>query len=237
MTVDVLAVGAHPDDVELGVGGLLNKLVRDGHSVAILDLTRGEMGTRGTAEERANEAQEAARVLGVSQRVNAGLPDGQLVDLPELRQRIIPFIRELRPRIILAPMGNDRHPDHSAAHELLVSTNYLAGLGKVETGQEPYRCPRMYFYRAYVGGGMPVFVADISETFDTKLEAIRAHRSQFYNPDYPGRQTSISTPEFWESITAKAAYWGARINARYGEPLFSHEPVGIQTLPGLEKKP
>jgi bacillithiol biosynthesis deacetylase BshB1 len=234
VTVDVLAAGAHPDDVELGIGGLVNRLVRDGYEVSILDLTRGEMGTRGTPEERAREALDAAHVLGVARRDNAGLPDGGLMDTPEQRLAVVPFIRELRPKVILAPMGNDRHPDHGAAHHLLVSANYMAGLGRIESEREPYRAPRMYFYPAYAGAGLPALIADVSDTFETKLEAIRAYRSQFFNPEYEGRPTYISTPEFWESIRAKAAYWGARIDVRYGEPLYTEGPVGIRSLPGLE---
>lgn len=237
MTVDVLAVGAHPDDVELGVGGTLHKLVRDGFDVAILDLTRGEMGTRGSPEEREREARDAARILGVAARANAGLPDGTLASLPEQREKIIPFIREYRPRVLLVPMGNDRHPDHEAAHRLAVDANYLAGLAKIDTDQEPYRAPRVYFYPAYAGGGIPALVVDVSDTYEVKTEAIRAYRSQFHNPEYEGRETYISRPEFWEAIHAKAAYWGARIDARYGEPLFAEGPVGVTVLPGLERGP
>ncbi|MDX9973766.1 MAG: bacillithiol biosynthesis deacetylase BshB1 [FCB group bacterium] len=236
MTVDVLAVGAHPDDVELGVGGTVNLLVRDGYSVAILDLTRGEMGSRGTPEERAQEAADAAHVLGVESRLNAGLPDGQLMSTPDMRLRVIPFIRQLRPRLLLLPMGNDKHPDHGAAHQLLVDANYLSGLAKIESGEEPYRAPRAYFYPAYAGAGVPAMVVDISDTFETKMQAIGAYRSQFHNPDYEGRDTYISRPEFWDAIQSKAAYWGARIDARYGEPLFTDGPVGVSALPGLEMR-
>lgn len=237
MTVDVLAIGAHPDDVELGVGGIVHKLVRDGYELAILDLTRGEMGSRGTPEEREQEAREAAHILGVPSRGNAELPDGQLASTHEQRLKVIPFIRALRPRVLLVPMGNDRHPDHGAAHRLSVDANYLAGLAKIETGQEPHRAPRVYFYPAYAGGGSPALVVDVSESYEAKMEAIRAYKSQFHNPDYEGRQTYISRPEFWGAIEAKAAYWGARIDARYGEPLFTEGPVGVTALPGLERIP
>jgi bacillithiol biosynthesis deacetylase BshB1 len=233
VTVDVLAIGAHPDDVELGVGGTLNKLVLSGHTVAILDLTRGEMGSRGTPEERAQEAEDAARVLGVAVRENAGLPDGSLMSTPEMRLKVIPYIRRFRPRVLLVPMGNDRHPDHGAAHQIGVDANYLSGLAKIDTGEEPYRAPRVYFYPAYAGTGTPSLVIDISDTFENKLSAIRAYRSQFHNPEYQGHDTYISRPEFWEAIQSKAAYWGARIDARFGEPLFTEGPVGVSTLPGL----
>ncbi|MBN2309926.1 MAG: bacillithiol biosynthesis deacetylase BshB1 [Candidatus Hydrogenedentes bacterium] len=238
MTVDVLAVGAHPDDVELGVGGMLHKLTQSGRSAAVLDLTAGEMSTRGSVDERRIEAQRAAGILGVAERAIASLPDGALANTPEQRREVIPFLRRFRPRIILAPMREDRHPDHVAAHGLVRDANFFAGLVKIDTGQEPHRAQRIYYYHPYYGGReMPPFVVDISEHFEAKLDALRAHASQFHNPAYPGRATHISSPEFWESIRTKAAYWGDRIGVRYGEPLFSDGPAGIALPPGLESAP
>lgn len=235
MTVDVLAVGAHPDDVELGVGGTLHRLIRDGYSVAILDLTRGEMGTRGDAETREQEARDAAHILGIEARLNAGLPDGALENTLDQRHRVIPFIRELRPTVILAPMANDRHPDHAEAQRILRDANFLAGLTRIDTDQEPHRAARLYFYPSHEGKGAPALVMDITDAFDVKLAAIRAYQSQF-DTEYTDQQTYISTPEYWESITAKARYWGATAGFPYGEPLFAEGPVGVSTLPGLEMK-
>lgn len=235
MNVDVLAVGAHPDDVELAAGGVIHKLAQRGYAVAILDLTRGELATRGTVDARRQEAEEAARVLGAAQRVNACLPDGRLANTPEQRTVIIPFIRNFRPKLILAPMDNDRHPDHGAAHVLVRDANFYAGLGKIETGQAAYRAPRMYFHRAHGESAPPEMIVDVSAHFEAKLGAIRAYRSQFHNPDYPGEQTYISTPEFWDAIRVRAAYWGRRIGVAYGEPLYAKESIGVGLPPGLEE--
>ncbi|MBI5091812.1 MAG: bacillithiol biosynthesis deacetylase BshB1 [Candidatus Hydrogenedentes bacterium] len=234
MSVDVLAIGAHPDDVELGVGGLIHKLTQSGRSVAILDLTRGELATRGSIDERRSEALAAARILGALKRENAALPDGGITNTREQQLAVVRFIRSARPRIIVAPMSDDRHPDHGAAHVLTRDANFFAGLRKIDTGHEPYRAPRMYFYRVHAESSMPQLVVDISAHFGAKLEAVRAYASQFHNPAYDGEQTFISTPEFWESIRTKAAYWGAQIGVSYGEALHADSPVGIELLPGLE---
>ena len=235
MTVDVLAVGAHPDDVELGIGGLIHKVTQLGHRVGILDLTRGEMSSRGTAEERADEAAQAARILGVAQRENAGLPDGAVENTPECRLRVIPFVRAFRPRILLATMNRDRHPDHRAAHELMRDAAYFSGLARIETGQEPYRPRRIYYYHPYYEDEPPPLIVDISDHFEAKLEALRAHASQFHNPNYEGQPTYISSASFWETIRTRAAYWGSRVNVAYGEPLYVDGPVGIDFPPGLDK--
>jgi bacillithiol biosynthesis deacetylase BshB1 len=235
VNVDVLAVGAHPDDVELGVGGLLRKLTRRGVRVAILDLTRGEMSSRGTVEERAKEAARGAEILGVSQRENAGLPDGAVANINDQQLRVIPYIRRFRPRILLATMENDRHPDHSAAHALVRDAAYFSGLSKIETDAAPYRPPTIYYYHPYYEDKNPPMIVDISDYFDVKIEALRAHASQFYNPAYIGAPTHISTESFWESIRTRAAYWGMRVGAAYGEPLYSLGPVGLDIPPGLEK--
>ena len=234
MSVDVLAIGTHPDNVELGIGGLIHKLTQTGRSVAILDLTRGELATRGSVEERQSEAMESAKILGATKRENAGLPDGRIANTHEQQLAVISFFRSLRPRVLIAPMSDDRHPDHGAAHTLTRDANFFAGLRKIDTGHEPYRAPRMYFYRVHTESTTPQLVVDVSTHFDAKLEAIRAYASQFHNPAYAGEQTHISTPEFWESIRTKAAYWGAQIGVKYGEPLHVNGPVGIEILPELE---
>lgn len=235
MVVDVLAVGAHPDDVELGVGGLLHKLSQHGHVVGILDLTRGEMGTRGTPDERAQEAAAAAEILGIARRENVGLPDGQLANTTEQQRKIIPLLRSFRARTLLLPQGRDRHPDHRSAYELVRDAAYFSGLAKIETGQEPYRPEFTYYYHPYYqDNATPDFVVDISEHFEVKLAAVSAHASQFYNPDHPGKPTYISSKSFWDTIRVRAAYWGGRVNVAYGEPLSADLPVRLLTLPGLE---
>ena len=235
MTVDVLAIGAHPDDIELGIGGLIHKLSRHGCRVGVLDLTRGEMGSRGTPEERIAEAEKAARILGVVRRENAGLPDSELANTPEQQRLIIPFIRSFRPRVLMLPMAGDRHPDHRAAHDLVRAAAYFSGLARIATAEEPHRPDWEYFYHPYTDNrAAPSVVVDISDDFEAKLEALRAYASQFFNPDYPGNPTYIASEAFWEGIRIRAAYWGRRIRANFGEPLYTDDPVGLAFPPGLE---
>jgi bacillithiol biosynthesis deacetylase BshB1 len=237
VSVDLLAIGAHPDDAELGIGGMIHKLTRGGHEVALVDLTRGEMGSRGSGEERLAEATEAARILGVSSRECVGLPDSQLCNVSEQQRAIIPFIRKFRPRILMAPMNPDRHPDHMAAHDLVRDANYFSGLKRIDTGQEPYRAPSVYYFYPYEESqSMPSFIIDVSDNFDTKLEALQAYASQFYNPAYKGAETRIASKAFWESVRTRAAYWGDRIGVTYGEPLFAKGLVGLDLPPGLTPK-
>lgn len=234
MSFDVLAIGAHPDDLELGIGGLLHKLTQHGYRVAILDLTRGEMGTNGTPEQRLEEAHAAARILGVEDRVNAGLPDGAVANTTEQQRAVIPFIRKYRPKMLFATMTPDRHPDHAAAHALVRDANFFSGLAKIDTGQEPYRTPRAYYYHPYTEAETPSLIVDITGHMDAKLESLRAHASQFHQPGQEKRPTRIASKEFWDSIETRAAYWGARINAAHGEALYSLDLIGTDLPPGLE---
>jgi bacillithiol biosynthesis deacetylase BshB1 len=228
MNIDVLVAGAHPDDAELGAGGTLALLAARGKATAILDLTRGELGTRGTPEERAAEAQNCARVLGVARRMQAGLPDGYLGSSPQQRATVIKILRTLRPKVLIVPKAPDRHPDHAAAQDLLLDANFQAGLTKLNDGLEPHRAETVLFYHAYADQEtMPTFVQDISETFETKLAALRCYTSQFHNPEYSGVDTFVSTPAFWDGITARAAYWGGRIGAKYGEPFYARAPLAL----------
>ncbi len=234
MTLDVLAVGAHPDDADLGVGGTIIKLSRRGLRVGILDLTRGELATRGRPEEREAEAREAARLLGAAVREGAGLPDGRVANDPEQREAVIRRIRAWRPKVLLAPMIPDRHPDHAAAHALAKDANFLAGVRKVDTGQEPHRASVIYYYNAYhETGAEPRFVVDITGVFDAKVDALRAFRSQLYNPAYPGEPTWVASEAFWDAIEARAGYWGSRVGVRYGEPFYGDAPLGLDLPPGL----
>jgi N-acetylglucosamine malate deacetylase 1 len=233
---DILAVGAHPDDVEIGIGGILHKLSAAGYRVAILDLTRGEMGTRGTVEERAEEAAEAARILGAVARENAELPDGALANNTDQQRVIIPFIRKYRPQLLISPMTPDRHPDHIAAHGLVRDANFYAGLQRIETGQERYRIPKVLFYTPYYDFEIsPHFVVDITGHLEAKLDALRAFKSQFHNPDHKGPATLISSKEFWNTITARAVYWGSRAGVIHAEPLYAQGLAALDLPPGLEK--
>jgi len=234
VSVDLLAIGAHPDDVELGVGGLVRKSTSRGLGVAILDLTRGELATRGSVEERQAEAEEAARRLGVAKRVNAGLLDGCIANTDQQRQAVIHRIRSFRPRVIVAPMTPDRHPDHDAAHGLVRDANFLAGLARIKTDTPPHRAAHIYYYHPYDENPGPAgLVIDISEHFEAKLDALRAYGSQFHNPGYEGRETFVASAAFWDLIQLRAAYWGRRIGVGYGEPLYTSEPIGLDLPPGL----
>jgi bacillithiol biosynthesis deacetylase BshB1 len=235
MNLDVLAIGAHPDDAELGVGGTLCKLVNAGYAAGILDLTRGELSTRGTVEVREREAAAAARVLGLQCRENAGLPDGAIANTTEQQRVLVSAIRRLRPKVLLAPMKPDRHPDHAHAHDLVTDANFFAGLGRIETGEAPYRAPALWYYYAYFEGTeTPLFVIDVTDTFSKKRVALLSHASQFHNPTTPGGQeTYVSSERFWQGIEERAAYWGQRIGTRYGEPFFGTAPLKQDLLPGL----
>ena len=232
--MDILAIGAHPDDVELGCGGILAKLARRGNRVALLDLTKGELGSRGNAVLRLEEARCAMETLGLAARDNVGLPDGSLANTPEQQRQIIPFIRNYRPKVLIALMAPDRHPDHAAAHALSRDANFYAGLSKIETGQEPFRAPQIYYFHPYTEyAGDPSCIIDISETFDVKLRALQSYKSQFHNPGYKGPATFISTQAFWDGIEVWARFWGNRIGVKYGEPLYHDGPLPLDILPGL----
>lgn len=232
--VDILAIGAHPDDVEVGVGGMLHRFANAGMRIGILDLTRGERGTRGTVDERRVEAAEAATLLGAIHRANAALPDGGVADAPDQREALIPYLRAFAPKIIIAPFDADRHPDHEAAHHLTRNANYLAGLTRIDTGQPPHRAAHVYYYRVYGDSTPPQVVVNISGEFEVKMKALQAHRSQFHNPDYPGTPTYVSSEGFWKSIRTRAEYWGQRIGATHAESLYALEPLVLDSLPGIE---
>ena len=235
MSLDVLAIGAHPDDVELGVGGTLLLLADQGYRVCILDLTRGEAGSRGTVKERMKEADKAAGLLEVDDRYNAELPDGGLTNSTEQQRKLIPFIRALRPAVILCHRRNDRHPDHRTARDLVRDANFFSGVASIATDEGPYRAPFIYYYNPYFDDdAAPDIVMDVSEVFEDKLKALEAYKSQLFNPAFEGPDTRVSSEEFWEAIRTRAAYWGSRIGAEYGEPLYVDGPLPLTTLPGLE---
>ena len=205
MNVDVLAVGAHSDDVEIGIAALVNKLSVQGHSVAILDLTRAEMSSRGNPDERAEEAKNAAEIMGVTERVNAELPDSKLENNSEQQRAIIPFIRKFRPRIILAPMIGDRHPDHNEAHKLIRDAAYFSGLVKISTDHEPYRPRRVYYYHPYYSGHkFPQMIVDVSEHFDTKnvipdntIAQIKTQTKRIKEPKTEEKNFQLNFPNFF----------------------------------------
>jgi bacillithiol biosynthesis deacetylase BshB1 len=230
MDIDVLAFSPHPDDAELGCGGSLILAADSGLRVAIADLSAGEMSSRGTPEGRQSEKEEAADRLGLCARLSVGLPDSEIGTDPAHRLPIIQLIRETRPRVVLAPYGQDRHPDHVGASKLVEDACFLAGVSKVGTGL-PHRPEWIYYYMIHHPFA-PSLVVDVSSVWDRKMAAVAAFRSQF-QPDGGGFQTAISRPDFLRFIEARAIVFGAMIGAAYGEAFYLPGPVPLGELPGL----
>ncbi len=221
MTVDLLAIAAHPDDVEQTCGGTLLKMAEAGYRGGILDLTAGEMGTRGSAAGRAAEAGEAARLLGAAWRGNLGLPDARVENNYENRLRLAAEIRRLRPRMVLLPYWESRHPDHAAAGRLGYEACFLAGLKKLPIEGQPHR-PRKILYSTLYGEVRPSFVVDITQQFDRRLEALLAYRSQ-YDDQEEGSGLFPSRDDVARRVEALARVYGMMVGVKYGEPFLLKE--------------
>ena len=221
--VDVLAFSPHPDDADLGCGGTLAALASRGLSFGIVDLTRGEMATRGTPEIRAREAREAARILGARFRETLDLGDGGLRTDRAAELRVVEAVRRARPRVVLAPLPTDRHPDHARAGRLVPEAAWYAGLAKLETELPPHRPDQVLYYATYVLV-MPTFLVDVSATFATKVAALRAYRSQFHDPKSGEPETYVSSKGFFEGIEARARALGRIANVEYAEGFVSNAP-------------
>jgi len=236
MKLDILAIAAHPDDVELGAGGTIAKAIRDGKKVGILDLTRGELGTRGTPEMRKNEALDSMKILGVSVRENVGLPDGFLDNSREFQMAILPYIRKYQPEIVLANAVADRHPDHGKGSKLTSDACFLSGLRAIETTtesgekQEAWR-PKWVYHFIQDRYTKPDFVVDVSDVWDLKMKAVKAFRSQFHvDENSEGPQTPISTPDFIFFLEARAREYGRSIGVSFGEGFTAERPVGVNNV-------
>ena len=226
MEVDVLAIGAHPDDVELTIGGTIAKLADRGRNVVMADLTRGEMGSRGSAEVRAQEAERAAEILGVTQRVNLDLGDGALQDNLENRSRLVELVREFRPRIIFANHWNDLHPDHTAVGLLVRSVMYASGFFRYPAEGEPFRTREVLFYMAHLPFE-PSLVVDVTDYHQQKMDAIRCYQSQLHR-DWDGEpETNISKPDFLLRLESRARHYGGMIGVEFGEPFTMLRPVPV----------
>lgn len=233
-TVDILAVVAHPDDAELTCGGVLAKAAKAGRRVGILDLTQGELGTRGSAEIRAGEALEASKVLGVAVRQNLGLPDANIVNERSAREKLVGAIRGLRPRVVIAPALEGRHPDHIAAAQLVRDASFLAGLKNFAPGNEKHRPLKVLHCLAYRQDFVrPSFVVDISDEFEQKLAAIRCYASQFEGATQAGEVYPNGEP-LEDVVRHHAAYYGSLIRRRYGEPFFMTEMLEVDDVLSLE---
>ncbi|MGI9527715.1 MAG: bacillithiol biosynthesis deacetylase BshB1 [Weeksellaceae bacterium] len=229
MKLDILAIAPHPDDVELGCGGTLAKAVEQGKKIGIIDLTRGELGTRGTPEIRMKEADNAAKILGAVARENLGMRDGFFENNDENKLAIIRMIRKYRPEIVIASALEDRHPDHGRAATLIKEATFLSGLKMIDTGQEPWR-PNNIFHIIQWRSLQPDFVVDISGYLQTKIDACMAYESQFYNPNSDEPETAISSKNFQESINYRAQELGRLIWKDAGEGFMTESLLGVDNL-------
>jgi bacillithiol biosynthesis deacetylase BshB1 len=229
LKLDVLAFSAHPDDIELAAAGTLIKLTKQGYAVGIADMTRGEFGTRGTQGIRQKEAEEAARIIGAKVRECLDIPDGSVTVNRENQLRAIRLLRKYRPRIVINHYWRARHADHVATSQIITEACYLSGLAKLETGQERWR-PKRILYHQVLYDVVPSFVVDVSEEADQKWRAVRAHKSQFYDPDSKEPETILSAPTFLEMIETRMRYWGGLIGVSHAEPFLTNEPFAIPDL-------
>ncbi|MDX2175133.1 MAG: bacillithiol biosynthesis deacetylase BshB1 [Candidatus Sumerlaeia bacterium] len=232
-----LFIGAHPDDCELLAGALIARLADAGHRVVLADATAGEMGTRGTPQERALEAAEAARILG-AERVCLGLPDGRIAhDRAESVRAIVHAIRQHRPRLVFTHSPGDHHPDHNALSAFVKEACFLANAGRYDTGQERHRVERYFYFWGHrdLPPANLAFIADATPYWDRKLDSVRAHRSQVHTPGYDGPATTLSDGGFWQRLEARFAYFGSLVGVRYGEPFTADQALRVDdplALPG-----
>jgi N-acetylglucosamine malate deacetylase 1 len=233
MPVDVLAIAAHRDDVELTCGGTLLRAVDAGHRTGILDLTAGETGTRGSAELRAQEAARATQVLGVSERRNAGLPDAHLQNTDQMRSVVVEHIRHFAPRVVILPYAVGRHPDHRVASELGRDACFLAGLAKYDAAGTPHRPFKILYALSYREDPVkPTFVVDISPQFERKLAAIRCYGSQFDGAKAAG-EIFPTGQDLYSLVETQNAHYGSLIRTRYGEPFFTDETMAVDDVTAL----
>jgi N-acetylglucosamine malate deacetylase 1 len=233
MPVEILAIAAHRDDVELTCAGTLVKAADAGHRTAILDLTAGESGTRGSAEQRGDEAARAAKILGVVERRNAGLPDAHIQNNDENRRSVVEHIRHFAPRVVILPFPVGRHPDHRLTAELGRDACFLAGLAKYPAAGTPYRPYKILYALSYREDPVkPTFVVDISAQFDRKMNAIRCYASQFDGATAAG-EIFPTGQDLYSLVETQNAHYGSLIRVRFGEPFFTHETMAIEDVVGL----
>jgi bacillithiol biosynthesis deacetylase BshB1 len=233
MPVDILAIAAHRDDVELTCAGTLLKAVDAGYRAAILDLTAGESGTRGSADLRADEAKRAAEILGVTERRNAGLPDARLHNSEEMRRIVVAEIRHFAPRVVILPFPVGRHPDHRVASELGRDACFLAGLARYDAPGTPHRPHKILYALSYREDPLkPTFVVDISDQFARKLDAIRCYASQFDGAKAAG-EIFPTGQDLYSLVETQNAHYGSLIRRRYGEPFYTDETLAVEDVVAL----
>jgi len=246
MKLDILAFGAHPDDIELSCGGTLIVEKMKGKKVGIVDLTQGELGTRGSAETRKQEAKNAAAIMQVDVRDNLSMPDGFFKNDREHQLKIITALRKYQPEIVLCNAPEDRHPDHGRSSDLVEDAVFLAGLQKIithsndsdennSTLQKEWRAKYVFNYiqDRFL---QPDFVIDITEGFEKKIEAVKAYNTQFFNPELNEPQTYLSSPDFLDSIIYRAKMFGKMIGVKYAEGFISKKMIGLKSFDAIIKK-
>ncbi|MFN8305604.1 MAG: bacillithiol biosynthesis deacetylase BshB1 [Ferruginibacter sp.] len=240
MKLDVLAFGVHPDDVELSCAGALLVEKKNGKHTGIIDLTEGELGTRGTSETRRVEAAEAARILGVDMRSNLQMADGFFLNDETHQRKVISAIRSYQPDVILCNAPFDRHPDHGRSSNLVCDAAFLSGLMKIgtEMNGKPQAAWRPKYVFRYIQDRMlqPDFVIDITDVFDQKIEAIKAYKTQFHTGDMEGPSTYISTPDFLDSVVYRHKWFGKMIGVKYAEGFISDKMIGFRNFDSFIKE-
>ena len=227
--LDVLAFSAHPDDIELAAAGTIIKLAKQGYAVGVADMTRGEFGTRGSKEVRQKEAEEAATLMRIKVRECLDIPDGSVTVTRENHLKVIQLLRKYQPKIVINHYWKARHADHMATSQIVTEACYLSGLAKLDTGQQRWR-PKRILYHQINYDVIPSFLVDVSSEIEEKWKVVRAHKSQFYNPDSKEPETLLSVPTFLEMIDTKMKYWGYLIGVTHAEPFLTTEPFAIPDL-------
>lgn len=230
MKLDALFIATHPDDVEITSAGTAIKLINDGKKVGIVDLTQGELSTRGNLKTRKVETDNASKVMGVHYRTNLRMKDGNIENTITNRLKLIKVIRETKPDILFAPYESDRHTDHINASSFIRESAFQSGLAKIKTGKlAAFRPGRVFYYRH--AHDFPIsFIVDISDVFKQKLKAVECYSTQFYKPSADAKgepQTYISTKLFWKDLEARARFFGFKIGAEFGEPFYYYEDIKI----------
>jgi len=239
MKLDILIFAAHPDDAELSMGGTIASLTERGIKVGIIDLTAGELGTRGSKSIRKLEAKLASEILNITLRENLYLKDGSLFENDKTRKLIVNKIRKYEPKYIFAPYFNDRHPDHIAASKLVKSAMFFSGVAKYKSSvkndeQKIYRPLKLFYYmQSYPFE--PTFVVDITDYFETKMKSVYAYKTQFYNPESNEPQTFISDPKFVKYLEARSRFYGFQIGKEYGEAFYCEELIELDFFNLIEK--
>jgi len=238
MNVDILAVFAHPDDLELSVAGTMLKMKSFGYRTGALDVTRGEMGTRGTVEAREKEAKDAAKILQLNVRENLGLPDGHVLVNDEARTSMVRAFRRLRPHVILTHQLDDSHPDHHSIAQLVRDCSRLAAMKNFdpETGKKKIPVP-IIAHNIFSRLVRPSFIVDVSEFHEWKMDAIRAHLSQFYDPSSVEPETMLTGKRYLDDIASRSRYYGTLIGVEYGEPFYVREALNVDDPFALLTRP